>query len=200
MTEPKVQIITPPTEAVVSLAEAKAWLRVDHPDEDALIQNLVEGATAWCEQTASRAFVTRTLRLWLDRFPGRDHCPIEVPWPRLQSVTQIVYFDSAGVQQTLNAPFADFQVDLIAEPGVILPAPGKSWPATRDGLLNAVRIDYTAGYGAAAAVDRRAKQAVHLLAAHWYENREASLTGTISKELELGLRSLLGQLWHGRCA
>ena len=33
-----------------------------------------------------------------------------------------------------------------------------------------------------------------MLVSHWYENREAVLTGTVSKEVELGVSSLLAML------
>jgi hypothetical protein len=53
------------------------------------------------------------------------------------------------------------------------------------------------GYGAASAVPEDAKQAVRLLAAHWYENAEATVVGTISKELELSYTALVARLKWG---
>ncbi|WP_426315679.1 head-tail connector protein [Methylobacterium fujisawaense] len=43
-----VTVVTPPA-PIVTLDDAKAHLRVDHSDEDALIAGLVEVATAWLD-------------------------------------------------------------------------------------------------------------------------------------------------------
>jgi hypothetical protein len=45
-----------------------------------------------------------------------------------------------------------------------------------------------------------AKQAMLLLASHWVENREAVLTGTISKEIELSYTALTDRLKWGNYA
>jgi hypothetical protein len=57
-----------------------------------------------------------------------------------------------------------------------------------------------AGYGAASAVPDDAKQAILLLASHWVENREAVLSGTISKEIELSYTALTDRLKWGNYA
>ena len=51
------------------------------------------------------------------------------------------------------------------------------------------------GYGAAGDIPRRVKQLQYLLVGHWYNNRDAMIAGTITKEIELGVQSLS---WRGR--
>lgn len=41
--------VTPPSEDVVSLPDMKAHLRVDHDDEDAMIQSLTDAAVSWLD-------------------------------------------------------------------------------------------------------------------------------------------------------
>lgn len=190
----KVTIVTPPTEEPVSLAEAKAHLRVDGSDEDSLISSLIKSARVSCETQTGRAFVTQTLRADLDGFPsGREE--IKLPRPRLQSITSIEYYDDAGTLRTLATSV--YEADTAAEPGEIVLLPGQSWPTVQTDRRNAVRVTYVAGWGNAAAADPMAKQAMLLLIAHWYENREASSQGVVNTEIQLGLSALLGQLWHG---
>ena len=206
----KLQLVTGPSVEPVSLSEAKLHLRVDVSDDDTLITSLIKSARLWCETQCGRAFVSQQLRMSLDCFPAGDGdfydietaillargCRILLPRPNLISVDSIAYTDSDGTPRTLSV--SDYQVDLADEPGAVEPAVGGYWPATQYGKVNAVQITYTAGYGPAASdVDERAKIAIKLLVAHWYENREAVLTGTVSKEIELGLERVLAQLWHG---
>lgn len=189
-------LTTAPTETPVTIAEAKGHCRVDGSDEDAWFTAAVATATSMCEGMAHRAFCTQRWRLSLDRFPSECDGKISLPRPRLLSVISVVYFDTAGDEQTLDP--ADYQVDDQAEPGAVYPSPNVDWPDTEDGRVNAVQIVYECGYGAAAEVDGRAKQAILMLVAYWYENREAVLVGTISKDMEHALTTLMAQLWHGR--
>jgi uncharacterized phiE125 gp8 family phage protein len=80
---------------------------------------------------------------------------------------------------------ADYFVDDKSEPGRVALAYNKSWPTLSLRPTNAVVVQFTAGYGDAADdVPQRVKQAMLLLIGHWYEHREAVLTGSISKEIE----------------
>lgn len=183
------RVTTPPTREPVELAEVTLHLRVDGPDEDDYLRGLIAAARAWCEKFQDRAYLRQTLTMRLDRFPCDG--PIELPRSPLVSVSSIQYVDGDGDAQTLAAD--QYQVDAHSEPGRIVPAYGLSWPTTRC-QMNAVTIVYLAGYGTTAAdVPDGVKHAVKLLVTHWYENRTAVLTGTISKAVEFSLEALLNQ-------
>ena len=64
------QLVTPPAEEPVSLAEAKLHLRVDFPNEDALITALIAAARQAAETLTGRQLVTARWKLVLDSFPG----------------------------------------------------------------------------------------------------------------------------------
>lgn len=128
------------TEAL-NLAEVKAHLRVDHNDEDALIELYISAARETAEARTGRAITVNTYRMALDCFPDSA---IELDYPKLISVQSVKYFDEAGVQQTINS--ADYVLDTVSQPGWVNPAPGLTWPKTQEDRINAVEIEYTAGY------------------------------------------------------
>jgi len=183
-----------PASEPVTLAEAKLHLRVDFSDDDALIGSLITAARQWCEQSSGAAFFTQTWRLTLDDWPTDG--VVKLPRPPVKSVTSVKYYDGSGVQQTLVAN-TDYQVDLDAAPARVAASPDKSWPDVQAGRLSPIEIVYVAGETTTGAIDQRAKQAILLMVAHWYKNRESTITGTISKEIELAVTNLMYQLWHG---
>lgn len=190
-------VVTPPAEEPVSLAEAKAHLRVDHAAEDALITSLIAAARQLLEQKIDQAIVARTLRQTMRGFDAkpaaRDGDRIRLYLPPLISVSSVRYRDEAGTVQTL-AP-SGYVVDAAGTsgPGWIEPAPGVSWPSTQDHPA-AVEIEYVAGYGAASAVPEMIKAACKLIVGHLYLNREAVVTGTIATELPLGIQDFVNSL------
>lgn len=180
-------LVTPPATEPVTIAEAKAHVRVTSTDEDGLITALVLAAREQAEMFTRRALMLQTWRLTLDAFPLGD-APVWIPLPPLQSVVSVLYFDEGGVQQTL--PPARYQVDTSTEPGRIAPAVDDAWPGTEE-RLNAVTIEFTAGFGTAQEVPQSIKQAMLLLIGHWYEHRETVITGTIATSLPMAAEALL---------
>lgn len=188
------KVITPPAAEPVTLTEAKAHLRAGD-SEDTLITSLIKAAREYCEGFQNRAYITQTLELTFDAWPS---FPLDVPRPPLASVTSIKYFDTANVEATFAA--TEYFVDTDSEPGRIVLAYGKSLPTTTLRPANAVKIRYVAGHPAggteqtpepAANVPMKVKQAMLLLIGFWYDNREAVVTGSISKELEFSVHALL---------
>jgi uncharacterized phiE125 gp8 family phage protein len=188
------ELVTPPAEEPLTLVEAKAHCRIDHADEDDLLDAFIVAAREYVEDLTWRQLVTATWKLYLDDFPrGRQ---IRLNKPPIQSITSIEYYDVEGDLQTFAA--SKYWVDTIHAPGGILLKNGEAWPVVEVDRPNAVIITFVAGYGAAAAVPEKAKHAMRLLISHWDQNREAVLTGTISKEVEFSVRALIGLLcWTG---
>lgn len=163
-----IRTIAPATGAVqpISMEEARAQLRVDCADEDALIGSLISVATQTASDRLQRALVPTRYRLTLDSFPGA----IELRMPPIISVQSVKYIDADGVQQTL--PVQDYFVDNVSEPGKLVPAFGRTWPATQD-RINAVEVEYTAGYPDSA-IPTPIKQWILLALGDLYNNRERS--------------------------
>ena len=180
-------IVTPPAVEPVTLAEAKLHLRVDLDDDDAYITGLIIAARDYAETVTNRALVTQTWDLVLDGFPSENH--IDVPMPRLQSVTHVKYYDTAGTDYTFAA--ASYIVDTDTEPGRVVLSYGESWPSTTLQPANGVKVRFVAGYGLAVAVPEEIKVAIKLILANMYENREPVVVGTIASKLPMAVDSLL---------
>lgn len=155
-----------PAEEPLSLEEARAHLRLETTDDDALLGVLVAAARGAVEDHLGRTLVTQSWRLWRDAWPLGPEIPL--PRPPLQAVIAVAVLGPDG--QETPVPPAAYLVDRHADPGRLImrsripPAPLRE--------VNALRIDFAAGYGEAAAVPLPIRHAVRLLVAHWYERRE----------------------------
>lgn len=179
-----------PSGTALSIDDAIAHLRLedDAPDVD-LVEALCAAADRHVEQVTRRCLLTQQWRLTLDAFPCTDDPTIRLPLAPVASVQSVTYVDTAGATQTLSA--GAYQVDVTSLPPRLLPAPGTSWPRTREGAIAAVAVTFTAGYGANTAVPADLKSALRLLLGHLYENREAVVTGTIVTTVPLAVEALL---------
>lgn len=185
-----VETITEPAALPVTVDEAKEHLRVDHEDEDALIERLIRAATEDAETFQGRAYITRTLRLYLDRFPGSAGV-IYLPMPPATSVEAVTYRDHSGGEHVIDAD--RYVVDLARSPARIAPAAGHSWPAVSLLPVGAVSVEYKAGYGDEPGdVPDAVRQAILLTVGHLYENREAvTAERGAPVELPMGVKYLL---------
>lgn len=170
-----VQSIAPVSEPV-ALLEAKAHCNVEalFTEDDDLIAAYIAAAVQSCEARTRRQLMPATFVLRLNGFPDCD--VIELPRPPLAGVTSIAYVDGDGESQTLSTDV--YGADPHTTPGRVLLKYGETWPVTRC-QRNAVTITYTAGYANADAVPALLKQGMLMRIAHWYENREDVITGTI---------------------
>lgn len=178
-------VVAEPAEEPVSVAEAKSDLEVTHSDDDSDIALLITAARRAVEKGTRRALIEQTLEYSIDRFPSE----IILPRPPVAAIVSIVYTDSDGADQPLDSSL--YQVDLTSDRVRICPAFDESWPETRR-QYSAVRVRYTAGYGAAATdVPADLRKAILLLVNHWYENREAVIAGTSVSEVPMSAQWLI---------
>lgn len=153
------------TTCPLETAAVKLFLRVDHSDEDTLIEQLMLAATEFCENFQKRTYITRTRYEYLDKFS----LIIRPTYSPLVAVTSIQYYDTGGVLQTLDSAY--YRVDTANEPGRITEAYNYSWPSIRN-ITNAVTVTYTSGYGATGDnvpddIKTLIKQVIHYL---WHRN------------------------------
>lgn len=178
-------LITAPTQDPVSLAEARAQCKVEVSEDDVLIVGYLLAARQYVETYTRRALITQTWDQAADDF-GTE---IVLRKPPVQSVTSVKYLDESGIEQTL----ATDQYRLIVRDtgeSVVIPAYNVTWPAPRP-VEMAVTVRFVAGYGSSpSAIPETIRQAILLLVAHWYKNREMSAAANLS-EIPMGVDALL---------
>ena len=159
--------ITDPAVLPVTVDDMRAHLRLPTTDEDALLTEYIQAAVAHVERVCRRALISQGWRIFLDAWPISRTVRLSVS--PVISIDRITVYDSSGTPQDLDP--ADWQLERGSEPQRVRVEPGAG-PSTT--LINGVEIDFTAGYGTAAFdVPDPLCQAVRLLAAFWFEHREA---------------------------
>ena len=188
---------TPPAVEPVTLAEAKAHLRVDTSDDDTYIGTLITAAREWCEQYLDRTLVNTQWTMRLDSFPYE----IELPRPPIASsgtTTAVSLTYTLGNESTATLSASSYRVDRNATPGVVRQLRAGTWPANLDDY-NAISVTWWAGYGSSgSSVPAAIRHAILLLVGHWYDGaRQAAVSsGAVPQDVPYGVKSLLGsQSW-----
>jgi len=179
--------VTAPATAPISLAEAKAQMKVEGSDDDTIIQRLIDAAVAFVDAQGAlgKAMITQTWGQWLSPNPNTVYLTLGP----VQSVSAIKYYDVDGVLQT--ATLSDFNVFGTPNRISVSPKSGKAWPVTqtRD---DAIKIEYVIGYGAtSASVPETVRHALMMLVAHWYDMRETA-TDKQLYDLPFGFTDMIG--------
>jgi uncharacterized phiE125 gp8 family phage protein/SPP1 family predicted phage head-tail adaptor len=125
-------------EEPVSLAQAKAFLKVDDGAEDGLIATLIGAARLHVEGTTGRALLAQSWRLVLDEWP--ENGQVKLPLTPFISIAAIMAYDAEGVGHAV--PLAQF----LREPDrLVLPPNVAGMPVLRE--RHGIEIDYVAGFG-----------------------------------------------------
>lgn len=138
-------LITAPTDLPITVNQARSRLKIDSAAEDEYIEFLITALTNLIDGGEGVLGHCLCRQTWEYRIAGFPCFRLELPLPPLASVTSIKYLDTSGVEQTLSSS-AYVVIDQGANPAIIQPATGYSWPATMCDRPDAVRILYIAGY------------------------------------------------------
>lgn len=170
-------LVTAPVAEPITIAQARLHLKVSETgtDIDAKIMACVAAAREMAENDTRRKLITQQWKLILDVFPrssmsissanwygtqwgsmpgplqqmlpdGSTGYELYLPFPPLISVDAVGYIDQAGASQTIDAT-TGLIVNKAAEPAIVMPAFGTSWPAVQNQMA-AAAITFTCGYGA----------------------------------------------------
>ena len=159
-------LVTGPVTDPVTLAEAKAHLRVDFAEDDALISAIIKAATGHLDGwtgTLGRALVSQQWSQGFGCFAER----LRLPLGPVISVDSVTYTDTAGALQTV--PADQYAVAYPSGlPEVVMRA-AFTWPGVSGDVVSPVVVTYTAGYDE---VPHPIKQAILLHVGTLYEYRE----------------------------
>jgi uncharacterized phiE125 gp8 family phage protein len=156
------QLLTPAAVTAVALADLKAYLRLDHDGEDALLTDLVRAAARVAEDFTGLTLLTST---WRESFAGHQARYLRLSRAPAQAVLAVGVTPPGG-SETVLAP-ADYAL---------------LWTDTRELVIDvntvvspqaAIRVDYTAGL--TADINRLPEGLRHgltRLVAHWFIHRD----------------------------
>lgn len=195
MTASSLVRITAPAMPIVSTAEMKDHLRVTNDVEDVYIDALTAAATSLIDGVGllGKAMVTQTWGQWVGGSAG----DVMLQMSPAIALTAVDYY--APTTNVLTAAVAaDFNIMGLPTARFVRPKPDKAWPSTYD-RPDAIRLTYTAGYGAPTDVPMGLRQAVKLLVGHWYANRESVSDGSL-QDVPMAFDALLNAervAWYG---
>jgi uncharacterized phiE125 gp8 family phage protein len=169
----KFVIATAPATEPVTSAELVSQCRIDSAvatAEATYITSLVTAARVRAENLCG-PIITQAWDGYLDEWPAGDTITIEKP--RVSAITTVKYMILDAVALSTFAS-ASYQTDYVSRYARFRLKDTYSWPTDELEILNPIVIRFSAGWANAAAVPAALKQAILFLAAHWYENREAT--------------------------
>lgn len=141
--------IVAPAYEPVSLAEAKAHLRITAAEDDALIAGYLLSATRAAEDYVRGKFVTQTWDYTVDNeWPlvmtgGYVRYRIELPLTPVVSVSSVSYVANNGATQTLSSLLYTVHTD--GPVPYIQKAYDSTWPTIRD-VPAAITVRFVVGY------------------------------------------------------
>jgi len=149
----------------ISLADAKAWLRVDDDFEDAVIQQLIDTAARHIENVYGVVAAEQTRTFLFDGFSAEMRLPRN---PVDTASVTVAYYDLNGTPLSFTGARA------VERDGWswLFPPIGEVWPKCAL-VPGAVEVTATVGYVNDAVPDD-IKQATRLLIDHWFTTRDYS--------------------------
>ena len=140
-------LVQGPMDDVISLATAKARLRVDTGADDDVMRLIIMAATQRFDGRdgiLGRALLPQSWRLTLPAFPDALG-DIELPLPPLISVESIAYLDTDFVEQTVSPTIYRVVAGGFGRSRIRLDV-DQTWPTSPADEPDTVRVTFQAGY------------------------------------------------------
>lgn len=184
-------LVTAPATLPVTVAEMKAYLKVDGSDEDTLIEALINVAVERVEQYIDKKLIKQKWAVYFDHFPctkkkdmwvdgvidasvasvlGGASPIINLPIGVMMSLEEFNTYADDDVK--VSSSVSDFTVDTEGPFGRVCLKQGGVWPTTVLRGMNGIEIIGFFGYGEAASdVPNAIKNAIKVLVGKLFEDR-----------------------------
>jgi uncharacterized phiE125 gp8 family phage protein len=159
-------LTTPPAVEPLSLAEAKAHLRVPHTDDDTYISTLIISARRRVETRTGLRLIEQSWSQFLDCWPPFGM--IDLALNPVSAVTDVIVYGDTDTPSTIDP--AHYFLDANSSPPRLVFRQGRN-PSPLGRRAKGIEIRVTAGFGLAAAVPQELKQAILLLVADAFAHR-----------------------------
>jgi hypothetical protein len=199
------KLLTDASVEPISTATAKTHLRVDHTNDDTIIDTFITASRRHVERFLNRALITQTWEAYWDYFPSTEREEwwngtkdgsltdfssyrnfLEIPLPPLQSVTKISTYSSDNTETTFSS--SNYYLDLHGSPGRIILNDSAVWPSSLR-KHNAVYVKFVCGYGDAGTdVPQDILIGLQMYLSYLYEHRGDQ---DAEKKLPLSVRTIL---------
>lgn len=163
---PRLKVTSEPASEPVTTAEFRTFAQYEDTDQDTLIDSLIKTARRKVERDCDIALITQTRKAYYSDFPCDDWMEFHV-YP--VSAVSVSYEDENGATQTLSSSL--YTTDFDNLPPRLKLISGQVFPQTEYGVLQAVTVTLTCGFGSASSVPEEAKTAIKFLAREWFYNR-----------------------------
>ena len=170
-------VSVPPTDELLTSAEAKAHVTAIDASDDTYIADLIKDAREYCEGITGRALAAQTI----EAYPETFSYVMQLPKEPVVAILSVKYTDYDGVETTMSAD--NYKLDEVSGKLAL-----KVLPSFSPSIAKPIKITYTAGHTVLPRVIRRA---MLVLIAYWYDNRG-------DKELPKNVEERVNNLLFGK--
>lgn len=158
-------LVTPPALEPVTIADARAFLRISTDSEDDILRRIIKTARELVEAETGLALIDQTWRLRVDRWPRSGRLAL-FKYP-VKAVTAVIAYRPDG--NAISMEPEEFMLQHGRRPQRVYMA---QYPDAQ--TFCGLEVDFIAGFGETGVeVPDALKQAILSLTAHLYENRAA---------------------------